>query len=90
MILLRWIGGLLVLIVGILTVSYLQGRFDEGDLKKAILVVQEKIPDAKNCEGEVVSRFRGRVRVKCWRNNQAEEWVVDLIHAKIGGKTDGK
>ena len=86
MILMRWSAAILVLLLGVLAVSYMQGRFDEGDLKKAIAVIEARYPDATRCQVELISRLRGHLKVQCWRNDQQEEWIVDLVHQTIGGK----
>ncbi|MBI2982154.1 MAG: hypothetical protein HYY44_07685 [Deltaproteobacteria bacterium] len=89
MIFVRLSAAILVLVLGVLAVSYMQARFDEGDLTRAILAVQKKVPGAEKCEGEVASRFRGQVRVRCWQNNQEQEWLVDLVRSTIGGMSHG-
>ena len=80
---LRWLGrclaGLLVVLGGVLGVSYLQKRFDDADIRKAIDAVILKNPGVSDCRAEVVSRLRGHVRVQC--GNKA--WIVDVTRGQI-------
>ena len=80
----RWGLAIGVLLVGVVVLSYLQGRFDQADLKKAVQAVQVKFPDAVDCRAEMVSRFRGRVQVRCGD----QQWLVDVIKGVIG-ENDG-
>lgn len=75
----RCLAGLLIVLGGVLGVSYFQKRFDGADIQKALRAVLLKDPDATDCRGEVVSRFRGHVRVQC--GDQA--WIVDVVHGEI-------
>ncbi|MBI2083077.1 MAG: hypothetical protein HYT76_05865 [Deltaproteobacteria bacterium] len=90
MTLLRWSAAVGVLLVGVFLVSYMQRKFDEGDSRRALAVIQGNFPDVHDCNAEVVSRFRGHVRVRCYRGeDQTEEWLVDLVHSTIGGSDHG-
>jgi hypothetical protein len=79
---LRWCLGILVVVAGVITLSYLQNRFDHADLKKAVQALEGRVEDVSKCVPEVVSRFRGHVRVKCG----TEEFLVDIVKGMIGGK----
>lgn len=79
---LRWLGAFLMLALGLLGVSYMQNKFDEGDIKKALGAVQAKFPEAKDCRAEVMSRFQGRMRVQC----KGQSWTVDVVRATIKGE----
>ena len=69
----------LVLFLGLATVSYIQRRFDNADLKKALQVVAIKRPQAQNCRAEITSRFRGTIKVTC----DGETWLVDVVGATL-------
>lgn len=75
----KWLVGSLILAAGVLGVSYLQQRFDDADIRKAIDAVLLKHPEASDCRAEIVSRVRGRVRVQC--GDRA--WIVDIVHGQI-------
>lgn len=78
----RFFSGLLILAAGILAVSLLQNRFDQGDVKKALAAVRLKFPEETKedaCRAEVVSRLRGQVRVRC----RDKSWLVDLLRGVI-------
>lgn len=80
----RWLRrglALGVLVVGLLALSYLQGRFDRADEKKALLALREKIPSTEGCQSVMVSRLRGLVRVECAEGS----WLVDVVRGHIGG-----
>lgn len=83
MIVLRWLAALLVLIVGLVGLSFLQKKFDEGDLQKALGVVRLKVPGTQNCRGEILSRVRGRARVVC----EEGSWIVDVVRGTIEKET---
>ncbi len=70
---------MLVAFVGIMSVSYLQKKFDDADLKKALNAIQTKFPEAKSCAGKIQSRFRGLVLVQCHEGT----WVVDVTRGMI-------
>ena len=75
----RYLAGCVVLLIGVLAVSYMQNRFDEADVKKALKAVELKFPEARSCQAQIRSRFRGEVEVRC--ENQI--WVVDVVRGKI-------
>lgn len=75
---LRFLLALSVLVGGILTVSYMQKKFDEGDLRRAVGAVQAKFP-VRDCRAEVISRFRGTVRVACGERR----FFVDVVKGII-------
>jgi hypothetical protein len=75
----KWLMGSLILAGGVLGVSYLQKRFDDADIRKAIHAVLLKHPEASGCRAEIVSRMRGHVRVRC--GDRA--WMVDIVHGQI-------
>lgn len=79
MVFLRWVAALSFLVLGILSVSYLQKKFDDGDLRKALQAVRLKAPDAGDCRAEVVSRLRGVVQVRC----RETAWKVDVVRGVI-------
>ena len=72
---------LLVLLIGVVTLSYLQKRFDAADIRKGLEAVHKKFPEATNCKGRVTSRFRGEVMVIC----QEGGWRVNLVQGVLGG-----
>lgn len=79
----RWFlkisASLLVVFAGIMGVSYLQKKFDDADLKKALRAIESKFPEAKSCKGQIQSRFRGLVLVQC----QEGKWLVDVTRGII-------
>lgn len=77
----RFLLACLVLLTGLAVLSYLQKRFDEADIRKALEAVHKKFPEALNCEATVTSRLRGEVRVIC----QEGSWKVNLVRGVIGG-----
>ena len=79
---LRLLAGAVSLAVGLLGVSYLQSRFDGSDLKKAVAVVETKIPEAVSCEAELLSRVKGLVRVRCLEPGR--EFLVDVVRGTMG------
>lgn len=79
MILLRGFAAALLILGGLLAVSFLQKKFDEGDLRKALQAVEIKFPGMKNCQAEILSRVRGRTRVKC----EEGSWIVDVVRGII-------
>lgn len=72
----------LVLMGGVIAVSYVQKRFDEGDTKKAIQAVQVKFPEARECRAEVISRMKGFVKVQC----QDRVWQVNVVNGTIAAQ----
>ncbi len=75
----RIIVSLVLVQAVIFTISYVQERFDRSDRKKALQVIQLKWPDATDCRAEVVSRFRGQVRVSCGEGS----FLVDVVRGLI-------
>lgn len=75
----RCLLAFLMLVLGVLTVSYMQKRFDDSDLKKAVAVVQAKAPGFTGCRAAVTSRSRGRVSVVCDQGR----WLVDVTQGLI-------
>ena len=75
--LLRWLAAFVTLVLGIFGISTLQKKFDEGDLRKALAVVEAKAPPKglSGCRAEIVSRWRGRMRIRCDEGS----WIVDVI-----------
>jgi hypothetical protein len=78
--------GFLLLLGGLLSVSYLQKKFDDGDGKKAVNAVRSKFPDVADCRYEITSRFRGLVDVRCREQGQEWIWTVDVVHAFISSR----
>lgn len=76
----RWLLVVGLVLIGIGVLSYLQGRFDQADLRKAIHAVQVKFPRVVGCEAEMVSRWRGQVQVRC----EDQRWFVDVVKGVIG------
>ncbi len=75
------VGSVLVL-AGILAVSYMQKRFDDGDVRRAEAAVRAKVsglPVTQACVSEMTSRFRGQVKVTCG----VRAWLVDVVHATL-------
>lgn len=71
------IGSLLIL-AGLLGVSYMQHRFDASDEKKALQALSLKYPDLvspEKCVAVMESRTRGTIRVTC--GDRA--WMVDVL-----------
>lgn len=77
----RFLLACLVLLTGLAVLSYLQKRFDEADIRKALEVAHKKFPEALNCEARVTSRIRGEVEVIC----QGGSWKINLVKGVIGG-----
>ena len=69
----------LVLISGILLVSFMQFRFDQSDLRHAVEAVQARVPGALGCRAEILSRVKGEIRVSC----QGRVWAVDVVKGLI-------
>ncbi len=86
MTLFRWIAGFAVIIGGVLTLSYLQGRFDHGDLKKALQAIQIRFPETSQCQARLISRFQGKVEVTCDQG----AWVVDVVRGTIEVKKSSR
>ena len=76
----RRLLGFSLLALGVIGLSYLQGRFDHADLKQALEAVRQRFPDATDCRAEVVSRFRGEVSVNCGER----KWEVNVVKGMIG------
>ncbi|QQR79719.1 MAG: hypothetical protein IPJ69_10250 [Deltaproteobacteria bacterium] len=72
---LRYLAAAFILVAGLSALSFLQKKFDEGDLRKGLGVIQAKVPEAQNCQAEMESRWRGIVRVTC----QDSQWEVDIL-----------
>ena len=72
------------LLFGVLTISYLQGRFDRADLKKGVAAVEAKFPEARNCRAVVASRWRGLVTVVC--DNQTRSVVEGEARSGFAGR----
>ncbi len=75
----RYVLAGVMLLVGVLTISYLQARFDRADIRKAVAAVQARFPGLVECHGEMSSRFWGQVRVDC----EGKSWVVDVVKGEI-------
>lgn len=70
------------LLSGILVVSYVQKRFDDADMKKALQAlqaIQSRFPKVTECGPEVTSKLRGRVQVIC----REGRWIVDVVEGTI-------
>ena len=72
---LRYIAAGFVLIAGLTTLSFLQNKFDDGDARKALAVIQAKSPESQDCQATMTSRWKGIVHVSC-RDSQ---WEVDVL-----------
>ncbi len=72
---LRYAAAALVFVAGLTALSFLQEKFDEGDLRKGLSVIQEKVPEAKDCRARMESRWRGIVDVDCLDGR----WEVDVL-----------
>lgn len=72
---LRYLAAGCVLIAGLASLSFLQKKFDDGDARKALAVIQEKSPESQDCVATMTSRWRGVVHVTC-RDSQ---WEVDVL-----------
>ncbi len=71
----------LLILFGFFSLSYLQGRFDHGDERRAFEALQAKFPDLVNdrCRTEMESRWHGVVRIRCAQKS----WLVDVVGARI-------
>lgn len=76
---LKVLMGACFVFLGIAAVSFLQSKFDEGDLKKAVRAIQAKFPEATDCHAQVTSRFWGKVQVRC----REGAWQVDVVRGFI-------
>lgn len=82
----RVVTGAFLVLLGLMGVSYLQKRFDDGDLRKALAVVRGRVTDLEKpeeCAAEVVSRIKGDIRVRCGQRS----WIVDVLGARIAEET---
>lgn len=82
----RFFLGLLIVGAGVLAVSFLQKKFDEGDIRKAMTALRLKSPELVNrvpCEAEIVSRVRGEVRIRCGEKG----FRIDLLRGVIEPET---
>ena len=80
--LLKFPFAFLIVLSGVLGVSYLQNRFDEADMRKAVGAIRQKFPQETRdheCVSTVLSRFRGVIRVECG----TQSWDVDVVRGII-------
>ena len=77
----RYFLGAIFIILGLFALSYLQGRFDHGDERRAFEALQAKVPELQgaSCSTQMESRWRGVVRVSCAERS----WLVDVVGAHI-------
>ncbi|MBI1910204.1 MAG: hypothetical protein HYS22_08560 [Deltaproteobacteria bacterium] len=76
----RYLLAGLVVVVGLVTLSWLQGRFDKGDKQRALQAVLLQEPEATDCRATMVSRFKGTVQVDC----RDHSWRVNVVKGVIG------
>lgn len=72
---LRYLAAGIVLIAGLATLSFLQKKFDDGDVRKALAVIEAKSPESHDCVATMTSRWRGVVHVTC----RESQWEVDIV-----------
>ena len=69
----------MILLAGIGTVSYLQHRFDQADIRHAVEAVTLNRGIAGACEGRLLSRWKGWVEVICPEGH----FKVDVVKGAI-------
>lgn len=79
MTLVRWFLAATILLAGIGMVSYLQNRFDRADLRHAVEAVKLNRGISGECQGRLISRWKGWVEVTC----PEESFKVDVVKGVI-------
>jgi len=70
----------------LLAVTSIRRYFDEEDLTKAkIIFLKYRLPEAIDCEFQLLSRYEGRVQVVC---QELFVWEIDVISSQLVPKNN--
>lgn len=76
------VAGFIVL-GGIGAVSYMQGRFDQSDIRNAVAAVKLNRKITGECQGRILSRWKGIVEVTCSETGNDATYRVNVVAGVI-------